>query len=115
MFFSIAQAGSRLQKRTDEVRNNIYKMQKMLCILNPILLTHFIIIIIPQKEHGILKRLRNNNRIVILKADKGNGMFVLDRKEYDGCILKIINDKSKFKILFLLQRHLCSSYYTLFV
>ena len=35
--------------------------------------------------------------IVILKPDKGNGVVVLDRSDYDQGILKIINDVSKFR------------------
>jgi len=34
---------------------------------------------------------------LILKPDKGNGVVVLDRTDYDQGILKIINDTSKFR------------------
>ena len=51
------------------------------------------------KSYKLLKDLRKNKNIVILKPDKGNGVVVLDRTAYDGGILKIISDTSKFKVL----------------
>ena len=51
------------------------------------------------KSYKLLKELRKNKNIVILKPDKGNGAVVLDRTAYDGGILKIISDTSKFKVL----------------
>ena len=51
------------------------------------------------KKHCLLKRLRNNKDIVILKPDKGNRVVVLDRKVYNAVLLKIISDTSKFKLL----------------
>ena len=51
------------------------------------------------KSYKLLKDLRRNKNIVILKPDKGNGVVVLDRTAYDGGILKIISDTSKFKLL----------------
>ncbi|XP_057308273.1 uncharacterized protein LOC130646150 [Hydractinia symbiolongicarpus] len=50
------------------------------------------------KKHGILKKLKKNN-IVILKPDKGNGIVILDRKDYEKGILDIILDTTKFKKL----------------
>ncbi|XP_057298046.1 uncharacterized protein LOC130628959 [Hydractinia symbiolongicarpus] len=50
------------------------------------------------KKHGILKKLKKNN-IVILKPDKGNGVVILDRKDYEKGILDIILDTTKFKKL----------------
>ena len=49
------------------------------------------------KKHRVLKEIRKNKNIVILKPDKGNGVVVLDRSDYDQGILKIINDSSKFR------------------
>ena len=49
------------------------------------------------KKHQVFKELRSNNNIVILKPDKGNGVVVLDRADYDQGILKIIGDTSKFR------------------
>ena len=51
------------------------------------------------KKHGILKRLRKNKDIVIVKPDKGNGVIILDRTIYDGKLYEIIQDTSKFKKL----------------
>ena len=50
-----------------------------------------------RKEWEILKSLRRNRNIVILKPDKGNGIVVLDRATYDESgILKLITGSSKF-------------------
>ena len=44
-----------------------------------------------------IRKLRKNKNIVILKPDKGIGVVVLDRTDYNQGILKIINDTSKFR------------------
>ena len=36
-----------------------------------------------EKKKRILKELRKNKNIVILRPDKGNGVVILDRAEYD--------------------------------
>ena len=46
------------------------------------------------KKIRVLKEIRKNKNIVILKPDKGNGVVILDRSDYDQDILKIINDTS---------------------
>ena len=51
------------------------------------------------KKHGILKRLRNNKNIVITKPDKGNAVVIIDRDVYDKCLLEILSDETKFKVL----------------
>ena len=51
------------------------------------------------KTSRILKRLRQNKNIVILKPDKGNGVVFFDRATYDNSILDIISDSSKFRQL----------------
>ena len=51
------------------------------------------------KSYTLLKDLRKNKNIVILRPDKGNGIVVLDRTTYDSGVLKIISDTSKFKVL----------------
>ena len=45
------------------------------------------------------KELRKNKNIVILQPDKGNGVVILDRQEYDKGLFKIINDTTKFRVL----------------
>ena len=49
------------------------------------------------KTHKVLKTLRKNNYIVLLKPDKGNGVVVLNRADYIKGIFNIINDTHKFK------------------
>ena len=51
------------------------------------------------RKHGILKKLKSDKSIVILQPDKGNGVVVLDRTQYDNAIKEIISDKTKFKEL----------------
>ena len=48
------------------------------------------------KKHQVLKELRSNKNIVILKLDEGNGAVVLDCADYNQNILKIMSDTSKF-------------------
>ena len=50
-------------------------------------------------QHKILKNLKNNRDIVICKPDKGNGVVIVERKNYDEALLSIINDTSKFEKL----------------
>ena len=50
------------------------------------------------KKHGILKRLRKNNNIVILRPDKGDGI-IIGRNVYIQKIFEIIKDRTKFKEL----------------
>ncbi|XP_068735304.1 uncharacterized protein [Montipora capricornis] len=52
-----------------------------------------------RKVLQVLKSLKRNKNIVILKPDKGNGVVILDRTVYDSSILNIISDSSKFKKL----------------
>ena len=51
------------------------------------------------KKHVILKRLRNNQEIVMLRPDKGNGVATLNRKDYICGMNNMINERSKFKLL----------------
>ena len=51
------------------------------------------------KKHKIIKRLRENKNIVIVRPDKGCGTVILDREEYVKKIYTITNDISKFKKL----------------
>ena len=41
-------------------------------------------------------KLRNNKNIVILKPDKGSGIVLLNKCDYNKMIYDIINDTSKF-------------------
>ncbi len=51
------------------------------------------------KKHGILKKLRNNENIIICKPDKGNGVVIIDKVVYINKMLDLLNDPSKFKKL----------------
>ena len=46
-------------------------------------------------KHGILKKLRSNDNIVIVKPDKGSGVVILNKSEYIVMINEIIIDKTK--------------------
>ena len=51
------------------------------------------------RKHGILKKLRTSQDIVIVRPDKGTGVVILDRDIYNQKMLEIINDTAKFKKL----------------
>ena len=51
------------------------------------------------KKHGILKKLRNNNDIAILRPDKGNGVVIMDAITYKSKMYELLNNESKFKQL----------------
>ena len=51
------------------------------------------------RKHRALRELKRNPNIVILKPDKGNSVVIMDRKQYNLNMLKIINDTNKFKLL----------------
>ena len=48
------------------------------------------------RQHRILRNLRKNKDIVIMKPDKGNGDVILDQKLYNKAIEEIISDTCKF-------------------
>ena len=47
----------------------------------------------------ILKALKADANIVILKADKGNAIVILDRENYQQKMYNILHDSSKFKVV----------------
>lgn len=49
------------------------------------------------RKHGILKKLRNNDSIIICKPDKGNDVVIIDKNDYMNKMLDLLNDPSKFK------------------
>ena len=51
------------------------------------------------KTHKVLRNRHNNNDLVVLKPDKGNGVVILHRSDYTEGILNIINDIHKVKEL----------------
>jgi hypothetical protein len=46
---------------------------------------------IPSPYVPIMKNLRNDSSIVILRADKGNSTVIMNRKDYDTKILSMLN------------------------
>ena len=53
---------------------------------------------LPKEEFDALKILLKNKDIIVQKAEKGNAVVILNRKEY-VCKMKIIlNDKSNQKV-----------------
>ena len=51
------------------------------------------------KKHGILKKLRENKDIAITNPDKGNGVVIINQKDYDKAMYDILENNSKFKKL----------------
>ena len=51
------------------------------------------------RKRGILRKLKNDKSIIILRRDKGKGIVVLDRIQPDNVINEIISDKTKIKEL----------------
>ncbi|PIK43036.1 hypothetical protein BSL78_20110 [Apostichopus japonicus] len=49
------------------------------------------------RKYKILKKLKRNSSIVILKPDKGNGVVIIDRQAYNEGISSIINDETRFQ------------------
>ena len=50
------------------------------------------------KKHRILRNIRNNDKIIVLTPDKGNGVVIMDRQIcINSC--NVINNASKFKPL----------------
>ena len=49
-----------------------------------------------KEEHVALKKLKSNNEIVVQRPDKGAGVVILDKKDYDNKLLELISDPSKF-------------------
>ena len=53
-----------------------------------------------EAEHfKVIKNLRNNSDIAILRPDKGQGVVLMKKVEYVRKMLDILNDPSKFKRL----------------
>ena len=49
-------------------------------------------------ECRILKKLAQDKSIVILKPDKGNGIVILNRADYNNKVMNILRDESKFEL-----------------
>ena len=51
------------------------------------------------KKHRILKKLKGNKDKVITHPDKGNGVVIMNRKDYDKAMCDILENNSKFRKL----------------
>ena len=51
------------------------------------------------KNYRILKNIRNNTNIIVLRPDKGNSVVIMDGIIYKNSCLNIINDQNRFKLL----------------
>ena len=51
------------------------------------------------KKHKILKKLRKNENIVIMRPDKRNGVVIMDKSVYVEKMLELLSDRTKFKCL----------------
>ena len=53
--------------------------------------------LVTKSDIGILKKLKQNNNIVICKPDKGNGSVLMNKRDYLTKMENILNDESKFR------------------
>lgn len=51
------------------------------------------------KKYRIIKKLRNNNDIIIVRPDKGNGVVIIDKVVYLDKMYELVNDNTKYKLL----------------
>ena len=56
---------------------------------------------LPKEEFDALKILLKNKDIIVQKADKGNTVVILNRKDYVCKMKNILNDKSKFQKVYI--------------
>lgn len=52
---------------------------------------------ITSQEYKILKELSKRKEILFLQPDKGRGVVVLDKTDYDNKLQKILSDPTKFR------------------
>ena len=48
---------------------------------------------------GILKKLKENDELVITRPDKGRGVVILNKDDYNAKVDNILSDSSKFKLI----------------
>ena len=51
------------------------------------------------EKHNILTKLRQNKDIVMTRPDKGNGVVILNRKDYNDMMYELLSDTTKFKLI----------------
>ena len=52
-----------------------------------------------KERYNILKKLKDDKDVIFLKPDKGRGIVILDKVNYNAKVMEILNDSSKFKVL----------------
>ena len=55
--------------------------------------------LLSKEDIKLLDNLENNNNIVIVKPDKGNGVVILDRNDYNKKMNDMLQDNTKFQRL----------------
>ena len=55
--------------------------------------------LLTQSDYETIKGMEDVKNIVLIKPDKGNGVVILNRDDYNNKMSTIINDRSKFKPL----------------
>ena len=53
--------------------------------------------ILTKEDYDTLKKLRNNDNIIIRKADKSNTFVILDKLDYQKKLNEMLSDENKFK------------------
>ena len=53
----------------------------------------------PKSEISSLRNLAKKTDLIIIKPDKGNGVVILDKNDYNTKSLDILSDYTKFRIL----------------
>ena len=48
-------------------------------------------------EFKIIERLQKDNNIYLIKPDKGNGVVIINRMDYNSRMLNILDDNTKFE------------------
>ena len=79
------ESSNALKASLSELANNYYSRYKP---------THSTI-----KKHGILKKLKENENIAILKPDKGNAVVIMDKAAYNEKLYGALSDNTKLKKL----------------
>ena len=55
--------------------------------------------IVTREDLNLLRNLSKNKELIICKPDKGNGVVLLDRKDYVDSMMNILNDQTKFRLI----------------
>ena len=61
------------------------------------------------KKYNMLKNIRNDKNIILLKPDMESGIVIFDRQVYKDSCLKVINNQTKFKYLNIYPKRLTAA------